>query len=268
MSPLVVIGVSVGAVAVAIVLLWGSRRFLHVERPMSDVTRSDYYGVVATAFAVLLAFVVFNAAQSYNRGNSGAEAEAVALTEMFRTSQFFGGEDAERLEGDVTCLTRASVAEWPLMDDGGRNPDIEYWLAQKRATMEALDASTPIGETALGHLFDEEQNRTAGRRERLSEAEGAVVGPIWYTLIVGGLAVILLPILFMRPTESVGMQSILVGAVTLMVVTGLALVWFLDHPYGDAAGSIKPSELERSLETMQTESPGLVPPCGEDGNPV
>ena len=262
--------VSAGAVAVAIGLLWVSRRFLHVERPMSDVTRSDYYGVVATAFAVLLAFVVFNAAQSYNRGNSGAEAEAVALTEMFRTAQFFQDDraDAERLEEAVTCLARSSEAEWPLMADERRNPDIEHWIAQLRRTMIVLDASTPIAKTALSHLLDEEQNRTAGRRERLSEAEGAVVGPIWYTLIVGGLAVILLPILFMRPTESVRMQAILVGAVTLMVVTGLALVWFLDHPYGDASGSIEPTELQRSLETMQEERPSLVPPCGEDGSPV
>ena len=57
------------------------------------------------------------------------------------------------------------------------------------------------------------------------------------------------------------------AAVTAVVVAGLLLVWFLDHPYEDADGGIKPVEMERTIEQLEEERPGLNAPCGPDGTP-
>jgi hypothetical protein len=53
-----------------------------------------------------------------------------------------------------------------------------------------------------------------------------------------------------------------------MVVSGLLLIRFLDNPYADASGSIKPIEMERSIAIMEEQRPDLRPPCDEAGEPT
>ena len=226
-----------------------------------------YYGLIGTAFAVLLAFVVLISFQSYNQGKSGAETEAVALTEMYRTGEFFPQGQREEFAGEVVCLGRASVAEWPAMSDSERNPDVDEWVSLLRETTASFDTLTPAQQAAFSHLLTEEDQRATGRRERLSEADPAVTPPVWFTLLLGGLTVILGTLVFADRRESFKVQAALMAGVTVMVVTGLSLVWFLDHPYRDASGSIQPVELRRSLEIMEASHRGLPIPCNEAGTP-
>jgi hypothetical protein len=57
-------------------------------------------------------------------------------------------------------------------------------------------------------------------------------------------------------------------AIAALVVSGLLLVWFLDHPYENRSGSIKPDEMERQLVIVKAEHRGVAPPCDEDGQPA
>jgi hypothetical protein len=45
----------------------------------------------------------------------------------------------------------------------------------------------------------------------------------------------------------------MIAAVAIVVVSGLVLVRFLDNPYEDKSGSIKPTAMTRTLEQMQRE---------------
>jgi ribose/xylose/arabinose/galactoside ABC-type transport system permease subunit len=63
-------------------------------------------------------------------------------------------------------------------------------------------------------------------------------------------------------------QGSLIGAITALVVSGLILVWFLDHPYQDQNGSIKPDEMERTLTIIRAEHRAVDLPCDEAGRPV
>jgi homospermidine synthase len=58
------------------------------------------------------------------------------------------------------------------------------------------------------------------------------------------------------------------AAITAMVVAGLLLVWFLDHPYENRSGSIKPDEMERQLVIIEGEQKNVALPCDEDRHPV
>ena len=53
--------------------------------------------------------------------------------------------------------------------------------------------------------------------------------------------------------ESFIVQASLIAAITALVVSGLLLVWFLDHPYENSSGSIKPDEMERELAIVEHE---------------
>src|SRR4029450_10305417 len=65
--------------------------------------------------------------------------------------------------------------------------------------------------------------------------------------------------------ESFLVQGSLVAAIAALVSAGLLLVWFLDHPYSDQSGSIRPTEMERQLEIVEHEQRNVVPPCDSAG---
>jgi hypothetical protein len=46
-------------------------------------------------------------------------------------------------------------------------------------------------------------------------------------------------------------QALMMGAVATMVVSGLLLVWFLDHPYEGGSGSVGPTAMARTLSSME-----------------
>jgi hypothetical protein len=48
-------------------------------------------------------------------------------------------------------------------------------------------------------------------------------------------------------------QAAMIAAVAIVVVSGVLLVRFLDNPYEDKSGSIKPTAMTRTLEQMQGE---------------
>src|SRR3954465_9625111 len=61
------------------------------------------FGVLATGFAVLLGFVVFLAFESYDAARTGAEDEALIVTQQVETAQFFPPPVAADLSGELAC---------------------------------------------------------------------------------------------------------------------------------------------------------------------
>ena len=82
----------------------------------------------------------------------------------------------------------------------------------------------------------------------------------------------------MRPGLQSGQQDGVVRAAsivattetgsTAVVVSGLLLVWFLDHPYENRNGSIKPDEMERQLVIVEAEQASAPQLCETQGHPV
>jgi hypothetical protein len=267
-SPLVFVGILALAVASVVALLLIARRLAPASGLMRDSTRANAaYTMVATAFAVLLAFVVLVAFESFNEGKSGAEAEAEAVLEMFRAAEYFPPAAGRLLQGEIACYAHAAVEEWPEMSDGGRSRVVDLWVRRIQVTSSELRLDSPVMQEAFASMLEEQDERSVGRRERLAEAGAVVSTPVWLTLGVGGLVVVLAALLFADPRERFLVQASLLAAVTVMVVTGLLLVWFLDHPYEDAAGSVKPVAMQLTIEIMQDERPGLPRLCDTSGNP-
>jgi hypothetical protein len=225
--------------------------------------------MVGTGYAVLLAFVILVAFQGYNNARDGAESEAVAVTEMFRSARFFSPPDRRPLRADLSCYARAVVnEEWPAMSEGESSPVVEDWVKRLSNVYPGFRLRTRTQEAAFGQLLQQRDDRVAGRRERLGEASGVVPGPVWFILAVGGLATILCVLVFTDRRERFLVQGGLMGMVAATVVAGLLLVWFFSHPYEDKAGSLKPVEMERSIATMENEAPEVSPPCDPAGRPV
>ena len=229
------------------------------------------FTVAGTAYAVLLAFVFLLAFQSYNTARTAAEQEATAVTALYHDADSFPEPGRTALHGEVTCYARSVItAEWPAMDQGHSSPLTQEWVDRLDASFGASDPRTPKEQNADANWVTLTSERLDGRRGRLQEAEAFVPGLVWALLIVGSIVVVSFVALFADRRERAFVQAMLMLSVTTMLVAGLVLIKFFDDPYSDAAGSIKPDAMRRSLRTLAAiPSERLVrPPCNAQGQPV
>ena len=148
--------------------------------------------------------------------------------------------------------------EWPAMRDGERSPQVQRWVERLGAALRQVDVRTPSQEAAFLQLLEQEANRVEAR---------ALPAPVWFILTLGALLTFGFGLLFADRRERFIVQGSLIAAITSLVAAGLLLVWFLDHPYSDQSGSIRPTEMERQLEIVEHEQQEVVPPCNSAGDP-
>jgi Protein of unknown function (DUF4239) len=255
------------AAAAAVGLMYLVRRRSRVDHFFIEMERgAGIFAFLGTAFAVLLAFVVLEAFGSFNDAKTGAEEEAIAVVQLSRTADFFPPEQRDPLEGALICYGRAVAhEEWPAMKDGDRSPVVQGWVTRLDDGLHDLKPQTPAQEAAFLQLLEQQDKRIDARRARLSEANRALPAPAWFALGLGAFVTVGFALFFADRREHFIVQGSLIGAITALVVAGLLLVWFLDHPYENRAGSIKPDEMERQLVVLQAEQVGTPQFCDAQG---
>jgi hypothetical protein len=259
----------IAAASVGVAVMFVVRRRARKDHFFIEVERgAGVFAFLGTAFAVLLAFVVLEAFGSFNDARTGAESEATAVVELSRSAEFFSRADREPFAGRLICYARAVIDdEWPAMRDGERSEVVQSWVEGLGRALRQFDVRTPTQEAAFLQLLEQEANRVEGRRARISEATRALPAPAWFILLLGAALTIGFAFLFADRREGFLVQGSLVGAVVALVTAGLLLVWFLDHPYAEEAGGIRPTEMERQLEIVEHEQRGVTPPCNSAGEP-
>jgi hypothetical protein len=273
MNPLVAIAIIAFAVAVTVTLMLLVRRFAAPAGGFfTDSDRAaGVFGVMGTGFAVLLAFVIFLAFSSYDRARDKASLEAVAVSQLFRTAKLFP-RARRQLHGELICYSRAVVHdEWHTMRDERASASVDGWLSRIERTVDGIPIQGSRQLVAYEHWFDQMADRREGRRGRLTEAEPLVPTLVWLALFLGGALVVAYMCFYADPAESALVQGMMIGAVTTMVVAGMLVVWFLDRPYENASGSIKPAAMTMTLQRMEAESGasriGAARLCDERGQP-
>ncbi len=264
---LVALIVAVGAAA-AVGLMYLVRRRSKADHFFIEIERgAGIFSFLGTAFAVILAFVVLAAFQSFNDAKAGAEKEATSVVELSRTAEFFPPPEKDPIEGVLICYGRAVIhEEWPAMKSGDRSPLVGAWVNSFQGDLKQLNPRTEVQKAAFLQLLAQQDNRTDGRRERLSEANRSIPTPVWFFLGFGAFVTIGFAFFFADRREGFIVQGSLIAAIAALVISGLLLVWFLDHPYENSSGSITPDEMERQLVIVQREHKDVVPPCDDEGH--
>jgi hypothetical protein len=268
-------GIIAGVAAASVGLLWLARRTPLNERFSSELgEHSRAFDFLGIAFAILLGFVALQAYDSYNEAKRGAEQEAQSVLELTRTAAAFTPEEHERLEGTLVCYGRAVIEQgWPAMRGGGEgSPVVTDWGRVFREEAFDLDVRSVIQREAFRQLLLEQDSRIEGRRIRLAEAIRVTPAPLWFVLILGAALTVGWIVLGASRRGSFVVQAGAVASVAAMATATLLLVWFLDHPFEDQAGSITPIEMEVVLEVIDEESLAegieVTPPCTESGDPL
>ena len=224
------------------------------------------FGTVGTGFAVLLAFVVLVAFQSYGRAKAGAESEAVAVVELFRTAEFFPAAERDELQGrgavlrpgrrvGVAADARRRAARRGHVGCAAAGDRRSAAVAQRhrKVRLRALPgapgrsggrpARAPVRGRPRDHGADLAHPRARRDRGRPARAD-----------------LLRLP----RALPGAGEPH---GGVHDRRGRRPHLVWSLDDPYRDTTGSIRPVEMRRSIAIMHERRPSLVVPCTSGGDP-
>jgi hypothetical protein len=232
----------------------------------TDSSRSaGTLSVIGTMFAVMLAFVILLALQSYQRAREGSSVEAIAVTELHSVASVFQSPVSDRLHGELVCYARAVIEdEWPAMKDGRSSDVVQSWIDKLGREFAIAEPHGAREETAYAQWFDEQAQRREGRRERLAEATPFVPLPLWFVLGIGASLTLAYMVAQADRREGVLVQSMPIGFVSALATAGLLVVFFLDHPYANASGSIVPTEMRRTLTLIDD---GRATPCDEHGIP-
>ena len=225
------------------------------------------YTVAGTAYMVILAFVFFIAFESYGGAKADAEEEATATLAMFHAAGAFGPAARAELQGQMICYAREVISDgWPAMREGGGSPVVDARVSAMEESADQIPVNDAKQAAAFEHWFALNEERRHGRQGRIGEAEGLVPPVVWLILIIGAVVVISSVALFADREEAAVTQAALAAAIAIIVVSGLVLVRFLDKPYEDKSGSIKPTAMERALVLMETdhrERGGAVIRCAD-----
>ena len=264
--------VATSALAVAAMLL--VRRSAPEGSRFKDGDRaSGVFGVLATGFSVLLGFVVFLAFESYDQSRSGAEQEALVLSQQVETAQFLGSPVAGKLTGELVCYGRSVVhIEWPRAESGTAGDAINPWGVKMFRTFKSFEPKTPSEEAAYGKWIDQTSDREAARIDRIHGAVGVIPLPLWIALFLISVVVFVFMLFFADSGEGAVTQAVLMGSVATVLASMLLLIAFLDSPFHKGIGGVRPVAMERTLrivdEALQAVSVRLNLPCDAQGNPV
>jgi hypothetical protein len=212
------------------------------------------YTVAGTAYMVIVAFVFFIAFESYGGAKADAEEEATATLAMFHAAGPFGPAARAELQEQMICYAREVISDgWPQMQRGGGSRLVDARVVAIEEAAERVPVTDAKQAAAFDHWFALNEERRQGRQGRIGEAEGLVPSIVWLILIIGAVVAIGSVCLFADPEERAFTQAGLIAAVAIIVVSGLVLVRFLDKPYEDTSGSIKPTAMTRTLEQMDND---------------
>jgi hypothetical protein len=264
--------VTAGVTAVTVTAMLLVRRRAPEGSRFSDGDRaSGVFGVLATGFSVLLGFIVFLAFTSYDQSRTGAEAEALVVTQQVETAQFFPDTVGTELTGELVCYGRSVVnGEWQRMEAGSQGDAINPWGVALFRTMEGVEPNSASEQSAYDKWFDQTSTREEARLDRIHGAEGVIPTPLWIVLFFISAVIFVFMLFFADSGERAVTQGLLMGAVTAVIVMMLLLLNFLDNPFHTGVGGLKPVAMERTLrivdEALGATDREVRIPCDDAGN--
>jgi hypothetical protein len=272
MSLPIAIVVIVGATAAAIVVMLLVRRTAPDGSYFNDGDRAaGVFGVLATGFSVLLGFVVFLSFTTYDSARAGAETEASVVAQEVETAQLFSPQIADALSGELVCYARSVVGvQWARLEAGTLGDDLNPWGQRLFATIQSIDPQTPKEQTAYSNLLDQRAAREAARQDRIHGASGAIPAPLWIVMFFISGVIFLFMLFFADSGERAVVQAVLMGSVVSVIMSMLVLLAYLNNPYGDDIGALRPVAMERALRIIDQELSAtgrtIHIPCDDQGN--
>jgi uncharacterized membrane protein HdeD (DUF308 family) len=222
-----VVGVTFNLVLDAVMRRFVSPEVRHRAGPTAAVTVQ----VLATIYAVLVAFVIVNEYSQLRSANEQVADKAADLSAMYENSRIFPTAEGDRLRRAVTVYARTIVDHsFPRLAES-QTPDrladvqIERIFSTIRAIHPTSDDQTASYNRTLDLL-----DGVVETRARLVNAAGETVPwPLVFMLAIMGLAVLVVSTVL--DTQHRKSHVFILTALALLVSLTLALVVSMNYPF-------------------------------------
>jgi len=273
LAVILIVGAAIlGTVANAV---WGPALKRHQERHgvsefLTQTHTGNNYGPAATLLALLIAFVLAGATQSFSRAKTAVQTEASLVDNLFETAEYLKEPQRERLQHATVCYARAVAGpEWETMKTGGSSDVPRNWTGTRnngiRSTLQALGPDDSL----FSALSSADQKRGDARRTRLTEANPTIPGVLMaFMLGVMGTMIVFLAVASPR-LSPFHIAATVISAATLLCA--VALIRTLDRPFGGPI-KIEPTQMQITAGDVTedfTERYGKARiGCDASGNPT
>jgi|SRR5919109_1771456 hypothetical protein len=229
----------------------------------NDTTRV-VFTFLATAWALVVAFVVFLAFNNYVKIKSSASSEADAAKGVYLTAEAFSGPTEDLLQHDIVCYARSVIEDdFPAMAEGRTGTAADDRVRQIRIDLNRARVVGNKQTAAFRQLLTQLDARSTARNDRLEEAEPIVPAIVWVALGLASVMILGYSYAFASRKRSRFLQVTLGATPTAMVVSILVALIFLDT----SGGAIEPTAMSRTLDLTEriAPNPRAAGPCEQTG---
>jgi succinate dehydrogenase/fumarate reductase cytochrome b subunit len=172
---------------------------------------------------------------------------------------------------ELVCYARSVAGvQWDRMQAGTIGDDLNPWATKLFRTLKRADPETPTEQAAYSKWLDERSAREEARDDRIHGATGVIPLPLWIVLFFISALIFVYTLFFADSGEPAVVQALIMGSVVAVVVSTLLLLQFLNDPFHEGVGGLRPVAMERTLRVIDQE---LGPaqrqmrlPCDARGN--
>jgi len=193
------------------------------------------FAAVAVIYAVLLAFAIVVVWERFNQADNDVATEAAAAATVFRLTEGLDAPHAAAIRKAATDYLKEAVAkDWPAMDRGTWSTEVTESLSAIYTAVLKFHTFNTFEALIVAEILRDVDRISEMRRQRLVAASGIVPGIIWIVLFTG--AFVTIGFTFFFGTASLRAQSVMSGALSILIFLGLLTIVAIDHPF---AGSVK-----------------------------
>jgi succinate dehydrogenase/fumarate reductase cytochrome b subunit len=113
---------------------------------------------------------------------------------------------------------------------------------------QALGSKTAIEQAAYSKWLDERSAREDARSDCIHGAIGVIPLPLWLVLFFTLAVVFAYTLFFADSGERAVVQALLMGTVVAVIVAMLLLLQFLNSPFHEGIGGLRPDAMDRTLK--------------------
>lgn len=269
---LFVVVLLVAEAVVILVVSWACSRMPETGLFHVAARASGVMTVIGSQMAVLAAFIILMSLQAHRAAADHVSQEAVATTQLFRTTVLLPDSVGEPLRGDLACYARTVVNDdWGASESADARSLALGWIDDMSRRVSAYEPADEREKVGYSQWFAQDAERRDARRARISDAGALVPGFLWMVLVLGAVVVIGFTVLVADPRDGKAVPTAMVGAITAMLVCSLSSIAYLSKPF-EGSGALRPTEMQRTLDLMDaTQVPEFDPasaPCDATGVPT
>jgi hypothetical protein len=193
------------------------------------------FATIGVIYAVLLGFAVVVVWQKFSDAENNVALEAGAAATIYRLADGIKGAPGVALHDGIGAYLRSAIDEdWPAMKRGQGSPAVTHALNNLYTILLHYEPDDPPATAVFAEVLHQLDLVTQARRTRVVMAAGIVPGIVWVVLFGGAL--ITISFTFFFGTANLRAQTMMTGALSILIFSGLLVIIAIDHPF---AGTVK-----------------------------